>query len=68
MQDDRVTEEEKRRAMAQYSADGQVDDPTGGNALAEQEYGDAQRKTGAAQPDDDTDANRPAPEGPIGPA
>ncbi|MFG1926738.1 hypothetical protein [Cryptosporangium sp. NPDC048952] len=30
-----VTDEERRRAMATYSGDGQNDDPTGGDALAE---------------------------------
>ncbi|GAA0230838.1 hypothetical protein [Cryptosporangium japonicum] len=30
-----VTEEERRRAMATYSGDGQGDDATGGDALAE---------------------------------
>jgi hypothetical protein len=42
--------------MATYSADGQVDDLTGGDAGAEEEFGHERR-----------DAGRPSPDGPTGP-
>jgi len=50
-------------AMGGYSQDGQVDDPTGGDAGAEQEFGARERRTG--EPDH---GDRPSPEGYAGPA
>ncbi|MEN3310611.1 MAG: hypothetical protein V7603_6813 [Micromonosporaceae bacterium] len=62
------------RAMATYSADGQVDDPTGGDASAEQAFGHEPypaRPPGATgDPDPDSEegrALRPSPEGRTGP-
>ncbi len=61
------------QAMATYSADGQVDDLTGGDASAEEEFGHAPYPTDEGRtgdPDPDTEegrALRPSPEGRTGP-
>ncbi|GAA1794973.1 hypothetical protein HC028_18080 [Planosporangium flavigriseum] len=64
---------ELTKAMAQYSYDGQIDDPTGGDAGSEQAFGDELRfakwYTGP-DPDADTEEGRklrPRPEGQSGP-
>jgi hypothetical protein len=61
------------RALAQYSYDGHIDDPTGGDAGSEQEFGDMLRygkwPTGP-DPDPDTEEGRrlrPSFEGQSGP-
>jgi hypothetical protein len=61
------------RALAQYSYDGHIDDPTGGDAGSEEEFGDMLRfakwYTGP-DPDPDTEEGRrlrPSPEGQSGP-
>jgi hypothetical protein len=66
--------DELDRAMATYSADGQVDDATGGDASAEEEFGHdpyPRRPPGSVgDPDPDTvrgRALRPSPEGRTGP-
>jgi hypothetical protein len=66
--------DELAQAMATYSADGQVDDATGGDAGAEEEFGHdplPRRVPGAiGDPDPDTAegrAWRPSPEGRTGP-
>jgi|GraSoiStandDraft_5_1057265.scaffolds.fasta_scaffold1474328_1 hypothetical protein len=61
------------RAMATYSADGQVDDATGGDAGAEEEFGHepfAETALSGPDPDPDTEEGRrlrPSPEGRSGP-
>jgi hypothetical protein len=52
--------DELDRAMATYSSDGQVDDLTGGDAGAEEEFGD---EPGYGRPSPDG----PAPDGRSGP-
>jgi hypothetical protein len=61
-------------AMGVYSADGQVDDPTGGDAGAEEEYGEELRgepdPEAAGDPDPTSEEGRrlrPSPDGHIGP-
>jgi hypothetical protein len=81
-EDDGVWRDESRtpladlsRAMATYSADGQVDDPTGGEVGPELEFGDGSAiGAGESLPGDDTDPTseegrrqRPSPEGRTGP-
>jgi hypothetical protein len=62
------------RALATYSSDGQVDDPTGGDAGAEQEFGDEERLSLVEEgpdPDPDTEEGRrlrPSFEGHSGPS
>jgi len=62
------------RAMATYSAAGQVDDPTGGDAGAEETFGhEPPAETAPPGPDPDPDSEegrrlRPSPEGHSGPA
>jgi hypothetical protein len=41
--EDRLPLAELDEALATYSTDGQLDDPTGGDASAEQEFGDEER-------------------------
>ena len=53
--EERLPVDELDRAMATYSADGQVDDETGNDAGAEQAFGD------------DAPPHRPSPDGRIGP-
>ncbi len=79
--EDRLPLEELTAAMGTYSADGQVDDATGGDASAEQEFGDEPwaverppddntRPDGPGDPDPDTVSGRrlrPSPNGRIGP-
>jgi Glycosyl transferase family 2 len=63
----RPTLEELSDAMGVYSADGQVDDVTGGDAGAEEEFGNGRRP----RPDPDIEPEqrrRPSPDGRIGPA
>lgn len=61
------------RALAQYSSDGQIDDPTGGDAGSEQEFGNELRfAKWPTKPDPDPDTEegrrlRPSPEGRSGP-
>ena len=69
---ERLPLSELDRAMATYSFDGQVDDVTGGDAGAEEEFGDEPLPpvTGPPDPDPDTEegrALRPSPEGRQGP-
>jgi hypothetical protein len=64
---ERIGIDELSDAMGVYSADGQVDDATGGDAGAEEEFGHGPR------PDSEPDAeeayrSRPSPEGRTGPA
>jgi hypothetical protein len=64
------------RAMATYSADGQVDDATGGEAGPEEEFGEwlvegVPPEPADADPDPDSEEGRrlrPSPEGHTGPA
>ncbi|WP_035858395.1 hypothetical protein [Cryptosporangium arvum] len=60
-----VTEEERRQAMATYSGDGQGDDATGGDALAE-----VWQARGADRPEGAPADERPTPDtgdqGPTG--
>ena len=72
--DRRLPLDELDRAMATYSADGQVDDTTGGDASAEQEFGHdpypERPRAAIGDPDPDTEegrALRPSPEGRTGP-
>jgi hypothetical protein len=70
--DRRLPLDELDQAMATYSADGQVDDATGGDASAEQEFGHDPypERRRAGDPDPDTEegrALRPSPEGRTGP-
>ncbi|MGC9669170.1 hypothetical protein ACNTMW_21760 [Planosporangium sp. 12N6] len=71
--DQRLPLSELHKAMAQYSFDGQIDDPTGGDAGSEQEFGDEERLAewkASRDPDPDTEAGRrlrPSPEGHSGP-
>ena len=65
---------ELTEAMAVYSTDGQLDDPTGGDAGAEEAFGDepfVRKADGSAgDPDPDSEegrALRPSPEGRSGP-
>ena len=64
---------ELTEAMAVYSADGQVDDATGGDAGAEETFGDepfVREAAGEPEPDPDSTAGRalrPSPEGRSGP-
>ena len=64
---------ELSRAMATYSTDGQVDDTTGGDAGAEEEFGHepfALTEDPVPDPDPDTEEGRrlrPSPEGRSGP-
>jgi hypothetical protein len=73
----RIPLAELDRAMATYSADGQVDDPTGGDAGAEEAFGEelAEGPSGGdaewGDPDPDSEEGRrlrPSPEGHSGPA
>jgi hypothetical protein len=75
--EERLPLSELDRAMATYSADGQVDDATGGEAGPEEEFGEEFIEGVADEPDgrdpDPTSAEgrrlRPSPEGPhTGPA
>lgn len=52
-----VTDEERRQAMATYSGDGQNDDPTGGDALAE-----VWQARGADEPEGEQGDQRPTPD------
>jgi hypothetical protein len=52
-----VTDEERRRAMATYSGDGQNDDATGGDALAE-----VWQARGADEPEGTPADQRPTPD------
>jgi hypothetical protein len=61
--EERLPLSELNRAMATYSADGQVDDATGGDAGAELEFGDG----GNRPPGRSTGPDRPSPEGRTGP-
>jgi hypothetical protein len=64
---DRPFLDELSDAMGVYSADGQVDDTTGGDAGAEEEFGNDRRP----RPDPSIDREqrpRPSPDGRIGPA
>jgi hypothetical protein len=65
---------ELNQAMASYSADGQVDDATGGDAGAEQagldRAGRARAGAGGGDPDPDSEEGRrlrPSPDGRTGP-
>jgi hypothetical protein len=71
---ERLPLSELDRALATYSFDGQVDDPTGGDAGAEEAFGDDpipfSGDAEAGDPDPDTvegRALRPSPEGRQGP-
>ena len=58
-----VTDEERRAAMATYSGDGQGDDATGGDALAE-----VWQARGADEPEGAPADQRPTPDtGDLGP-
>jgi len=59
--EERLPLEELNRAMATYSADGQVDDVTGQDAGAEQEFGHDYAPRG------EENRFRPSPEGRTGP-
>jgi hypothetical protein len=74
--DKRLPLSELTQAMASYSADGQVDEPTGGDAGAQAAFGQAgpAGRGGATQPAGDPDPDseegrrqRPSPDGRIGP-
>ncbi|NJC71752.1 hypothetical protein HC031_18795 [Planosporangium thailandense] len=71
--DERLPLSELGKALAQYSFDGQIDDPTGGDASSEQEFGDEERfveLNTKRDPDPDTEAGRrarPSFEGKSGP-
>jgi hypothetical protein len=74
--DHRLPLAELSRAVATSSADGQVDDATGGDAGSELEFGDhpfvedAEVDPGSGDPDPDTEEGRrlrPSPLGRIGP-
>jgi hypothetical protein len=60
---ERTSLEELSDAVGVYSADGQVDDATGGEAGAEQEFGHGPRPAG-----EEGHRSRPSPEGRTGPA
>ena len=69
---ERLPLSELDRALATYSADGQLDDPTGGDASAEQAFGDAEREQPPGGPDADPESEegrrqRPSFEGHSGP-
>jgi len=60
------------QALATYSSDGQLDDPTGGDASAEQAFGEEERERPQSGPDGDPDSEegrrmRPSFEGHSGP-
>jgi hypothetical protein len=60
---ERLPLSELDKALATYSNDGQVDDPTGGDAGAEQEFGDEERLLEFDEPrdpDPDTEEGRRA--------
>jgi hypothetical protein len=75
---DRLPLSELDEALATYSTDGQLDDPTGGDADAEEHFGDEERLGGAhrsagasGDPDPDTEEGRrlrPSFEGHSGPS
>jgi hypothetical protein len=70
---ERLPLSELHKAVAQYSFDGQVDDPTGGDAHAELHFGDEERLAqwkAERDPDPDTEEGRrlrPSFEGHSGP-
>jgi hypothetical protein len=72
--EERLPLSELHRALATYSTDGQLDDPTGGDAGAEEEFGDEERLVRfdePGDPDPDTEEARrvrPSFEGHSGPA
>jgi hypothetical protein len=70
---ERLPISELYKALAQYSYDGQIDDPTGGDAHAEEHFGDEERFVTwhvDRDPDPDTEEGRrlrPSFEGHSGP-
>jgi hypothetical protein len=71
---ERLPLSELHKALAQFSSDGQLDDPTGGDAHAEEYFGDDERLVrfeADRDPDPDTEEGRrlrPSFEGHSGPA